>query len=116
MSDNDIQKYRVEVLSGVNKGRIMDVLADKAEQFVAEHKVRILHIITADAPAEGTPNLVQVSTEVSGSIDYHEPTPEATGDELDDEERCVALTKTGERCKNGCVAERYCKTHQPKGE
>lgn len=114
MSDNDIQKYRVEVLSGVNKGRIMDVPADKAEQFVAEHKVRILHIITTDAPAEATPNFLVLQTEVSGSIEPAQPTPEATGDELEDEERCIAVTAKGERCKNSCKEGEHCSSHQPK--
>jgi hypothetical protein len=115
MSDNDIQKYRVEVLSGVNKGRIMDVPADKAEQFVAEHKVRILHIITADAPPEATPNFLELQTEVSGSIEPAQLTPESAGDELENEERCVALTAKGERCKNARKDDcEQCSTHAPK--
>jgi hypothetical protein len=115
MSDNDIQKYRVEVLSGVNKGRIMDVPANKAEQFVAEHKVRILNIITVDAPPEETPNFVSLDTEVTGSIEPHEITPQALGDELDDLERCIALTKSGERCKNARKDDcEHCSTHTSK--
>lgn len=113
MSDNDIQKYRVEIISGINKGRIIDVQADKAEQFVEQNKVRILHVITADSPA-GAPNFVELSTEVSGSIDYHDPTPEPVGDDLEDEERCRALTKSGERCKNPCKEGEHCGTHAPK--
>lgn len=107
-------KYRVEIVRGVNKGRIMDVEEDKAEQFVKEHKVRILQVITNDAPPSETPHFVEVVTEVSGSIDYHEPTPEPTGDELEDEERCSALTKSGERCKNSRAEGEHCKTHAPK--
>jgi hypothetical protein len=107
-------KYRVEIVRGVNKGRIMDIDEDKAEQFVAEHKVRILKVITNDAPPAETPGFIEVSTEVSGSIDYHELTPEATGDELEDEERCSALTKSGERCKNACVEGNHCRLHVTK--
>lgn len=107
-------KFKVEIVSGINKGRVLILDEDKAEQFVEHNKVRILQVITADAPPESTPNLVEVHTEVSGSLEPEAPTPEAAGDELDDEERCVALTAKGERCKNGCVAEGYCKTHVPK--
>lgn len=114
MSDNDIQKYRVEVLSGINKGRIMDVMADKAEQFVAEQKVRILHVVQANAPVEATPNFLELQTEVSGSLEPAQPTPEATGDELEDEERCIAMTAKGERCKNARKEGEHCTTHQPK--
>lgn len=118
MSDNDIQKYRVEIIAGVNKGRIMDVHADKAEQFVAEHKVRILQVLTVDAPAENTPNFVELATEVSGSIEPPaEPTPPAEGEDLEDEERCDATTSKGERCKKPRVIDAKCSIHASlKGE
>lgn len=107
-------KYRVEIVRGINKGRILDLEEDRAEKFVEEHKVRILQVLTNDAPPLDTPNFVEVDTEVSGSIDYHELTPEPVGDELEDEERCIALTKSGERCKNPCRDGEHCGTHAPK--
>lgn len=107
-------KYRVEIVRGINKGRILDLEEDKAEMFVKEHKVRILQVLTNDAPPLDTPDFVEVATEVSGSIDYHELTPESLGDELDDEERCLGLTKSGERCKNSRKDGEHCGTHAPK--
>mgnify|MGYP007090083878 FL=1 len=107
-------KFKVEIIRGVNKGRVLIMDEEKAVAFVEENKVRILQVFTNDAPPEDTPNLVEVATEVSGSIEPAQVTPEATGDELEDEERCVANTAKGERCKNGRREGEYCSTHAPK--
>jgi hypothetical protein len=113
-SGGEQMKYRVEIIRGINKGKILELDEDRAEAFVAEHKVRILQVITNDAPPEETPNFVEVATEVSGSMEPHELTPEPVGDELEDEERCIALTKSGERCKNARKEGDHCSTHAPK--
>jgi hypothetical protein len=104
-------KYKVEVIRGINKGKVLELDEDRAEAFVAEHKVRILQVITNDAPPEETPGFVEVATEVSGSIEPHELTPEPLGDELEDEERCLATTAKGERCKNSRIIDAKCSIH-----
>ena len=107
-------KFKVEIVSGINKGRVLILDEDKAEQFVEQNKVRILQVITTDAPPQDTPNFVELQTEVSGSLEPEQHTPEAAGDELEDEERCVALTAKGERCKNCRQEGEHCRTHAPK--
>jgi hypothetical protein len=108
-------KFKVEIIRGVNKGRVLVMDEERAVSFVEENKVRILQVITNDAPPEETPHFISLDTEVTGSIEPHEITPQALGDELDDLERCIALTKSGERCKNARKDDcEHCGTHAPK--
>ena len=105
-------KFKVEIIRGVNKGRVLVMDEEKAVAFVEENKVRILQVFTNDAPPEETPGFVEVSTEVSGSIETPaEYTPPAEGDDLEDEERCDATTAKGERCKKPRIIDAKCSIH-----